>query len=213
METKCAVYVVDDDPGARESVAAVVESMGVTAVRCDSSESFFDQYDASACGCVVADLRMPGKSGLDLLKRVNEQGIALPVVIISAFADVTLAVRAMQNGAITVLQKPCRDSELWEAIQQGLAGGSQLRERKLRQQELERRYAMLTSDELQVLDRVMQGIPNKQIASELELGVRTVESRRQSIMIKLHANSVAELVRLIVETRQPKQACLTAAGK
>jgi FixJ family two-component response regulator len=196
------VYIVDDDLAARESVAALVESMGVPARAFASAEEFLQAFDPRQRGCLVTDLRMPGMSGLELQQRLAREGSALPVVVITAFADVPVTVQIMQAGAVTVLPKPYRDQELWDAIRKALARDDERAEREARDREVASRFATLTSDERLILDRLCAGKTNKAIALELDLGQRTIEGRRSTVMAKLRVRSLAELVLLAAEARQ-----------
>lgn len=206
MEGVSTVYVVDDDVVARESVVALVGRKGVSARGFSSAEDFLAQFDPTQPGCVVVDLRMAGMSGLDLLEELKARRISLPVVVITGFADVPLAVRAMQAGAVTFLEKPCQDQELWQGIQKALEiEKSQYALRKERA-EVEARLASLTEDELSVFQRLLAGHPNKRIASDLDIGLRTVELRRSNIMRKMQASSLPDLVRMaiLVEFLKPQ---------
>jgi two-component system, LuxR family, response regulator FixJ len=195
------VYIVDDDASARGSVAALVQSMGVRATTFASAEEFLEAYDESKCSCLIVDLRMGGMSGLELLEAVSRRPSRPPAVLVSAFADVPTAVRAMSLGAVTVLQKPYQSEELWNSISVALAISQNRRRDEAYLRERQQRMASLTLDEIQVLDRILEGRPNKGIARELGVGLRTVEGRRHSIMAKLGARSLAELVHTAWETR------------
>jgi two-component system response regulator FixJ len=192
------VYVVDDDPAARESVLALVKTKGVPAVGCSSAEEFLGAYAPDMIGALVLDVRMPGISGLELQQQLRSAGSPLCVMIITGYGDVRTAVRAMQSGAYTFLEKPCQDQELWATIQEALERGQKQSEQKVEQEELARRAATLTTSEREVLLRVLEGMPNKQIAQELDIGLRTVELRRSEIMSKFQANSLPELVRMAI---------------
>jgi two-component system response regulator FixJ len=192
------VYVVDDDPAARESVLALVKTKGVPAVGYSSAEEFLAAYAPDMTGALVLDVRMPGISGLELQQQLRSAGSPLCVMIITGYGDVRTAVRAMQSGAYTFLEKPCQDQELWATIQEALERGQKQSEQKVEQEELARRAATLTTSEREVLLRVLEGMPNKQIAQELDIGLRTVELRRSEIMSKFQANSLPELVRMAI---------------
>lgn len=201
MNDERLVYIVDDDPSARGSIAALVQSMGVRATAFASAEELLDGYDGSLCSCLIVDLRMSGMSGLELLEAVSHRPSRPPAVLVSAFADVPTAVRAMSLGAVTVVQKPYRSQELWDSISVALAVSQNRRRDEEHQRERQERMASLSDDEIQVLDRILEGRPNKGIARELGVGLRTVEGRRHSIMAKLGARSLAELVHIAWETR------------
>lgn len=198
MASQPTVYVVDDDPAARESVLALVKTKGVPAVGYSSAEEFLGAYSPDMTGALVLDVRMPGISGLELQQQLRSAGSPLCVMIITGYGDVRTAVRAMQSGAYTFLEKPCQDQELWATIQEALERGQKQSEQKVEQEELARRASTLTTSEREVLLRVLEGMPNKQIAQELDIGLRTVELRRSEIMSKFQANSLPELVRMAI---------------
>jgi FixJ family two-component response regulator len=198
MDKEPTVFVVDDDPAARSSVAALVASHGLNVKDFASAEEFLTARDPSERGCLIADVRMEGMSGLELQEKLAEKGDAIPVIIITGFADIPMAVRAMQAGALTFLEKPCGDQELWQSIQAALDYDEQAQTGRQHNAEVIARRASLTSAEVDVLDRLLAGKPNKQIAAELGVGLRTVELRRATLMKKMHADSLAELVRLVL---------------
>jgi FixJ family two-component response regulator len=173
--------------------------MGLRAVEFPSAEDFLKAYTPSGPACLVTDVRMPGMSGLDLQSELQRRSITLPVVVITAFARTPLTVRAMQSGAVTMLDKPCNADELWDAIRKALARDVAERARSERREELHRRVASLSPAERTVMHFVIEGTPNKTIASELDVSLRTVENRRHSVLQKMQAGSVAELVRMAIE--------------
>ena len=203
--TEQTVFVVDDDPAARESVAALVESLGVRAETFDSAEAFLTSYDRNAPGCLITDLRMMGMSGLELQQRLAKEHISLPAIVITAYADVAVTVRAMNNGAITLLEKPCREHELWESIRKALNLDSKNRREKARRDEVQARIDSLMPEEREVMEGMIAGQLNKMIANQLEISLRTVESRRHNVIEKLQVKSLAELVRLVVEIQRADQ--------
>jgi two-component system, LuxR family, response regulator FixJ len=198
MEKDPTVFVVDDDDGARESVVALVTLKGLKARGFTSAEEFLAHYDPSLKGCVVADVRLLGMSGLELLEQLNARDSSLPVIVITGYADVPMAVRAMQQGAVTFLEKPCQEQELWRAIQEALAREKTEQAHRKVRTEVEARLATLTDDELEVFRRLLAGHANKRIASDLDIGLRTVELRRSNIMKKMQATSLPDLVRMAI---------------
>jgi FixJ family two-component response regulator len=192
----CTVFIVDDDPAARESVAALVGSHEVPTQTFASAAEFLRVYAPSQRGCLVVDVRMTGMTGLELQQELSARGYRIPVIVITGFADVPTAVRAMQAGAVTFLEKPCSDKELWASIETALQWEARSRQQRTQREEILARRATLTPAEVQVLVRLIAGKANKAIAAELDLGLRTVELRRATIMKKMEANSLAELVRL-----------------
>lgn len=195
------VYVVDADAAARESIAALAASHGYRAEVYDSAELFLANYDGNAAGCLITDQRLTGLTGTDLLQMLNSAGAHLPVILVTANATVPLAVQAMELGALTVLEKPCKNQELWQNIEQALQLDARGYAARLRTNENRRRLSTLLDDERAVLDRILAGRPNKSIAHELGIGLRTVEARRQSIFHKLNAQSLAELLRIVLDAR------------
>jgi RNA polymerase sigma factor (sigma-70 family) len=199
MHPNAVVHVVDDHELARNSVCALVESMGIKAIVYASAEEFLESYRSGPPGCLVTDVRMLGMSGIELQERLAADGIDLPVVVITAYANTPLTVRAMRAGAVTLLEKPCNDNDLWDAIREALELNESQRSLARRRQEIRQHLEQLTPQERDVLDRIVAGKLNKVIARELDVSIRTVENRRHNIFRKLRAESVAELVRLVLE--------------
>lgn len=201
MQSEPTVYVVDDDQGARESVRALVRSMGVQSAAFGSAEEFLEQLDPTRPGCLVTDLRMDGMSGLDLQSKLAEKGVHLPVILITAHAETQITVKAVKTGAVTVLEKPCQDFQLYDAIRAALAQDARFREDMSKKQVFLNRVSALSPNEKKVLDFMMEGMANKVIARRLEVSIRTIENRRQRVFEKTGTDSLAELVRLVVETK------------
>ncbi len=198
MTEEQTVYIVDDDPAARKSLSALASSMGLRNEVFASAEEFLKAYPEDQAGCLITDIRMLGMSGIELQERLKELDIAVPVIVITAFADTKLTVRAMKNGAITLLEKPCRDQELWEAIRAALQVDAQLRDSAIQRREIRRRMETLSDQERHVLQGVVDGKPNKLIAKELDVSIRTVEARRHAVFEKMETTSVADLVKQVM---------------
>jgi FixJ family two-component response regulator len=205
MTQDATVYVVDDDPAVRESIGALVTSAGLRVQTYSSAECFLQDYQADRPGCLVTDLRMLGMSGLDLLEKLQHSEHPLPTIVISAYADVPATVRAMQAGAVTLLEKPCRNDQLVQSIQAALQRDAEFRAAhaakqaaQVRKHEIQRRLDTLTPDEHEVLQRMIAGKLNKVIANELAISLRTVETRRHKVLEKMKADSLAELVRMVI---------------
>lgn len=198
---EATVFIVDDDQGARESLHALASSMGVRAKVFASAEEFLDEYDPAQPGCLVTDLRMLGMSGMELQEKLSEDGFAIPVIIITAHAETSLTVRAVKQGAVNVLEKPCRDYELVDAIRDALAQDTKQRLEDAKQKEFRDRFETLSGDERRVLELMTEGAANKVIARRLDVSMRTVENRRQRVFAKTGAGSLAELIWLVVEMR------------
>lgn len=193
------VFVVDDDELARKSVCALVRSMGVRAAAFASAEEFLASGVAGQPGCLVTDIRMRGMSGLELQEELRSRNISLPVIVLTAHARTPLTVRAIKAGAVTLLDKPYESEDLWDAIRGALAVDAADRAKHERLHALRARLEQLTPSERAVLDMVVAGKPNKTIAQRLDVSVRTVENRRREVLQKLQADSVAELVRMVIE--------------
>lgn len=195
------VFIVDDDPASREAIKSLVEEMGVPSQAFGSAEDFLTRYDGRRPACLVTDVRMLRMSGLELQEELDRRGVHIATVVLTAYADTSVTVRAMKNGAVTLLEKPCRDLELWDAIREALSLDAQAYLADQRRGELADRLESLSSSESEVLELVLNGVPNKAIATQLDVSVRTVEIRRQSVYAKMGADSVAELVRRVLEAR------------
>lgn len=196
MAAPTTVHIIDDDSAVRESLVALVQMRGMQAKGYASAEAFLAALQPSDTGCIVCDVRMPGLTGLQLLEKLSELKSTLPVIIITAYADVPTAVRAMQAGAVTFLEKPANDADLIAAIQQALNLEQAQAALRRQKSDVETKLTTLTADEIAVMRKMLEGLPNKRIASDLDIGLRTVELRRSNIMKKMGAGSLAELVRL-----------------
>lgn len=191
------VYVVDDDDGVRSSLALLFRSVGLTPVCYGSGQDFLAEFTASMCGCLLVDIRMPSMSGLDLQKALNDRGSVLPLIFITGHGDVAMAVRAMRAGAFDFIEKPFRDQDLLDRINQAIAS-NEVRHEEIRLRSLlGQRLAALTPREREVMERIVKGQANKVIALELGLSERTVEIHRSKVMSKLQVHSLAELVAMV----------------
>ena len=193
------IFVVDDDSQVRDSIGALVESMGLPSRGFASAEAFLDSMDSEQAGCLVTDVRLGGISGLELMELLAEREFVLPVVVLTAFAQTSLAVKAMQNGAVTVLDKPCEDNELWEAIRQGLTTDRKRRAQRAERAKYRNRWERLNDSERIVLEQVLAGKPNKSIARLMSVSTRTIENRRRSVYSKMEVETLAELVRAVLK--------------
>lgn len=197
------VFVIDDDEAVRESIAALVDIRGLKAETFGSGEEFLNRLKYDESGCVVTDLRIDnGMSGLDLQLALQDRGFRIPVIVISAYANVSNAVQAMHRGAVTLLEKNCSTEALWQAISDALEKDRETQSESEHVGDLRDRFDTLTADEIRVLTRIVQGTLNKVIAKELSISLRTVESRRQKVLAKLGVLTVPELVRAYVEFEQ-----------
>ena len=196
MTSSPVVFVVDDDPAMRDSLRWLIESTGVRVETYADAQTFLAAIRSDVPGCLVLDVRMPGMSGLDLQAELAARGIALPTIVITGHAEVPMAVRAVKAGAIDFIEKPFSDQLLLDRVRQGIELDRQERESRAQRTEVARRLGSLTHREREVLDLVVAGKANKEIASALRLSPKTVEVHRAHVMEKMEASSVAELVRL-----------------
>ena len=192
------VLVVDDDADARQSLEFLIRSVGLNIRSYASAADFLASPDVESAGCLVLDLRMPGMSGLELQERLNEMNVGIPIILLTAYAEVPIAVKAMKAGAIDVIQKPYSQQVLLDRIQQALATDRANRQRQRDLKEAREKLSRLTEGERDVLERLRTGKSNKEIAIELGLTRRGIEARRANLMRKLDAESLADLLRLVM---------------
>src|SRR3990167_2877991 len=192
------VYVIDDDQAMVESLSWIIESVGLQVKTYVRAQDFLEQYDCDQHGCILLDVRMPGMSGPELQFKLNEQGATLPIIFISGHGDVPLAVRVMKAGAIDFLTKPFNDQVLLESINKALRIDKSNREKRQECAQARAKFALLSPREVQVLQGIVAGKPNKVISAELNISLKTVEAHRASVMKKMNVKSVPELVKLVL---------------
>ena len=202
MATEATVFVVDDDAAMRESLRFLVESVGLDVETFERAEDFLARYDPELPGCLILDVRMPEVSGLELQERLAEYGSGLPIIMVTGYGDVPMAVRAMRNGAVDFIEKPFSDQHLIDRVQEAIARDRLRRTERKGRESVARRVSTLSAREREVLDLVVTGKANKVIAHELGLSPKTVEAHRARLMKKLNVSSVAELVQLSLEHKQ-----------
>jgi FixJ family two-component response regulator len=190
------VFVVDDDASVREAVESLLRSAGLRALSFGSAQEFLGSAPFDAVACLVLDMFLPGTNGLDLQRELAAHHPGLPIVFITGNGDIRMSVRAIKAGAVEFLPKPFHDQDLLDAVQQALEGARLARQSREEARELEARFAALTPRERQVLELVVKGLLNKQIAAELGIREVTVKIHRGQVMHKTGAGSVPELVRL-----------------
>ncbi len=190
------VYVVDDDAAVRDSLKVLLESVDLQCQTYASATEFLNNHDPDQHSCLVADVRMPGMSGIDLQDELNRQASTIPILFITGHGDVPMAVDAMKSGALDFIQKPFRDQDLLDRIHQALERDEQRRDDNRDVAEIRNRVARLTGRETEVMQRVVMGQANKVIALDLGVSQRTVEIHRARVMQKMGARSLAELVRM-----------------
>jgi FixJ family two-component response regulator len=202
MSSEPTVFVVDDDSAVRGAISRLLKSVGLKPVTYGSAQEFLDDYDRSTRGCLVLDVRMPGMGGLDLQQSLADKKVDIPIVIITGHADVPMAVRALQMGAVNFIEKPFSDQLLLDSIQQAIKKDADRRRDQARRTEIEELIAQLTPREREVMDMVIAGKTNKSIALDLRLSKKTVEFHRGNVMKKMNVDSVVELIRLFVKKEE-----------
>ena len=196
MDTVPTVFVLDDDPAVRNSLQWLLESVGLKVETYESSEEFIGAYADSTPGCLVLDVRIPGTSGLDLLEQFPQRKIGIPVIVLTGYGDVPMAVRALKGGAVDFIEKPFNDQTLVDSVHKAIRRDGQMRRQRSERMESALRVTRLTPRERQVMDLVVVGRANKQVAGELGCSCKTVEVHRARVMEKMQADSVAALVRM-----------------
>lgn len=189
------VYVVDDDPDVRRSVAFLVSILDVEVRALATAEAFLEAWRPGDVGCLILDVRMPGMSGLELQEQMLRLGIDLPIIFVSGHGDIPMAVRAMRGGAVDFLTKPYSDQDLLDLIQRALQTHRENQQRRREAATVNARFALLTQREVEVMALAVEGATNKQIAGELGISIKTVETHRARLMEKMRVENIAELCR------------------
>jgi two-component system response regulator FixJ len=196
MPSDVAVHVVDDDVAVRKSLAFLLASEGLPVRLYESASAFLEEIAGAESGCIVTDVRMPGIDGIELIRRLKERGITLPVIVITGHADVPMAVEAMKEGAVDFLEKPFGDDVFLTTVRDALSRHEKSSHQGAQAAEIQGRFEALSDRERQVLDGLVAGKANKVIAFDLGISPRTVEIYRANVMTKMQARSLSELVRL-----------------
>jgi FixJ family two-component response regulator len=190
------VFVVDDDLGMRDSIKDMLESLGLHCEAFSTAQQFLATDRRNVLGCLILDVRLPGISGLDLQQELRKAKVGIPIIFITAHADIPMTVRAMKSGAVEFLTKPFREQELLDAVQRSLSRHRLARAKELELGELRQRFEKLSAREREVMRLVVSGMLNKQIAAELGASETTVKIHRGQAMEKMQAKSLPELVRM-----------------
>ena len=198
MDPKPHVFVIDDDAIVLKALERLLRSNGFTVETFTSPTAFLERPPYDGLACMLLDLRMPGLSGLDLQETMSRQGVSIPIVFLSAAADVPSTARAMREGAVDFLIKPVDEPQLFDAIGRACARATTMQQQRRAERDTEERLSRLTRREREVCDLVARGLPNKEIAYELGTSEKTVKTHRGRVMRKLEVDSVAALVRLIL---------------
>lgn len=203
-EAEPTVFVVDDDAAVGDAIRLLLKSVGLRSEVYSSATDFLQAYDQEQPGCLILDVRMPGMSGLDLQRRLQELGSKLPIIFVTAHGDVPMAVNALKAGAADFIQKPFRDQDLLDKIQDALKADRTWRTAETELDEIRSQLASLTPREEEVMELVVAGKPNKNIARTLGISQRTVEIHRARVMEKMRARSVPMLVQKVMKAEEGK---------
>jgi two-component system response regulator FixJ len=196
MQPEPIVYVIDDDDAVRQSLEFLLKTAGVSVRGFESAKAFLDVLPAIKSGCIITDVRMPEITGIDLLRRIKESGLDIPVIVITGHGDISLAVEAMKIGAVDFLEKPFDDDLLLAAVRSALNTEAGAARHKAEIADIHDKLAALSNRERQVLEGLVAGKANKVIAFDLGISPRTVEIYRANLMTKMSANSLSDLVRM-----------------
>jgi len=196
MQPEPAIFVIDDDDAVRQSLEFLLKTAGYAVTGFETAKAFLEILPQLRSGCVITDVRMPEITGIDLLRRIKERGVDIPVIVITGHGDISLAVDAMKLGAVDFLEKPFDDDQLLAALKSALNQDADQAERKAELSEIHDKLAVLSNRERQVLDGLVAGSANKTIAFDLGISPRTVEIYRANLMTKMAANSLSDLVRM-----------------
>jgi len=191
------VYVIDDDESVREAVTDLLESVHIQAFAFSSTEEFFQRGRPDrGCCCLVLDVQLPGTTGLQFQESLQRVGIEIPIVFITAYGDVPIAIRAIRAGAIEFLTKPFQKESLLSAVYRALDADRASLQRRAESADLQQRFSGLTGREIEIMELVSEGLSNKEIAWKLDVSEPTVKIHRSRVMQKMQANSIADLVRM-----------------
>lgn len=206
IQPSAIVFVIDDDASVRDSLDSLLRSVGLHAELFGSANEFLQRERPNVPSCLVVDVRLPGMSGLEFQRHLAEANVRTPLIVITAHGDVPMSVRAIKAGAVEFLTKPFREQDLLDAIQVALEYDRGQRQRQSQVAELEERFASLTPREREVLPLVLSGRLNKEIAAQLGTTEITIKAHRASLMRKMKAESLVDLVKMAARLRIPEAA-------
>ena len=195
------VFIVDDDEAVRRYLGRLLDTVGLAHEGFASAEDFLEGVDPSSPGCLLLDVRMPGMGGRVLQDRLTERGVEIPILFLTGHGEISMAVEAMHKGAVDFLQKPFDDQSLIDRVQVALERDVQNRSRAKKREDGKRQLAKLTERETQVVDLVLQGLSNKQIAFKLSVSPQAIDARRSNAMKKLRVDSIAQLITVVLRYR------------
>jgi two-component system response regulator FixJ len=208
MQPEPIVYVIDDDDAVRHSLEFLLKTAGIEVRGFESAKTFLEMLPRIKTGCIITDVRMPEITGIDLLRRVKESGLDIPVIVITGHGEISLAVEAMKIGAVDFLEKPFDDDLLLASVRSALNKEADAAKHKAEVADIDDKLAALSNRERQVLEGLVAGKANKVIAFDLGISPRTVEIYRANLMTKMAANSLSDLVRMAMTA-----GILTGPGK
>ncbi len=201
MPEDITVFIVDDDEEVRDALQLLMQSIGLNAKTYDSAQSYLDNFDANSPGCLVLDVRMKGMSGLALQSHLSSFDLHPPIIIITGHGDISMAVQAVQAGAVDFLEKPFNEQSLLESIYKAIEIDAEQRGVACKKAEIQERIERLTQREKEVMEEVVAGKRNKVIAYDLNISQSTVEAHRAKVMEKMEASSLSDLMRMIFSIR------------
>ncbi|MFY9904499.1 MAG: response regulator transcription factor [Terriglobales bacterium] len=199
------VFVVDDDPSVRSSLKFLLSIVGLQVESFDSADTFLEKKPPDAPSCLVLDVRLPGLSGLDFQRELAARNIRIPIVFLTGYGDIPMSVHALKAGAVEFLTKPFRDQDLLDAVRIALEQDRVSREQQKEVANIQQCFDSLTSREQQVISMLVSGMLNKQIAAQLGTAESTVKVQRSRAMVKMHAESLVDLVRMIEKIKDPSE--------
>ncbi len=195
------VFIVDDEEAIRDSLTMLIQSVGLVAETYDSAQTYLENFDPSRPGCLILDVRMKGMSGLSLQDELNKKPLHPPIIIITGHGDVQMAVRAVKAGASEFLEKPFNEQQLLDSIHIAIEQDAEQRGKVSKLAEIQARVDRLTEREKEVMELIVSGMLNKNIAYELNISQSTVEAHRSKVMEKMEARTLSDLMRMIISLR------------